>query len=97
MALGTVVAGGDDRREGLALGTAPVILGEQIPGHVGLAATHQAARHNGGQSLVGDGRGAAHDAYLVGILDDGADARDGRARRAAGRRGGGAGGGTGRS
>ena len=60
--LGAVVAGGDDRREGLALGAQAVVLGAQVPRHVRLAAAHEAAGHDRGERLVGHRPGAPHDA-----------------------------------
>ena len=65
-----MVAGGDDRGEGLALRPQAVVLGPQVPGHVALAAAHEAARHDQAERLVGHRAGAPHRGDLALVLDD---------------------------
>ena len=58
--LGAVVARGDDGGERLSVRPQAVILGLQVPGHVALRASDEAAGHHGSHRLVGDGAGTPH-------------------------------------
>ena len=66
--LGAVVAGGDDRAEGLALRPQAVVLGLQVPRHVALRAADKAASGDEADGLVGHRPGPAHQRDLGLIL-----------------------------
>ena len=65
-----VVAGGDDRRERLALGAAVAVLLEQAPGDVAFAAADEALADDDRQREVDDRRGGADGLDLGRLLDD---------------------------
>ncbi len=74
MALGAVVAGGDDGRERLVLGAAVVELLAQPPGDLALGAPDEALGDDDGEGEVDERRGAA-DGLDLGRLLDHAQAR----------------------